>query len=84
MSAKSSPAASTILVPGRVRFLRSAPSLRQCPPDKGAEVAFVGRSNAGKSSVINAITGVRGLARTSRTPGARARSTSFPWRKNSD
>jgi GTP-binding protein len=53
----------------RASFLISAPSLRQCPPDIGAEVAFAGRSNAGKSSAINALTGQRKLARTSKTPG---------------
>lgn len=53
----------------RASFLTSAPSLRQCPPDIGAEVAFAGRSNAGKSSAINALTGQRKLARTSKTPG---------------
>lgn len=41
----------------------------QFPPDQGAEVAFAGRSNAGKSSAINAITGRKALARTSKTPG---------------
>lgn len=50
-------------------FLQSAPSLRASPPDKGIEIAFVGRSNAGKSSAINAILGRNGLARTSKTPG---------------
>ena len=52
-----------------VEFLTSAPSLKQCPEDNGAEVAFAGRSNAGKSSAINTLTGIRGLARTSKTPG---------------
>ncbi len=51
------------------RFLTSAASPGQFPPDMGAEVAFVGRSNAGKSSAINAITQRNGLARTSKTPG---------------
>ncbi|MCG6656556.1 YihA family ribosome biogenesis GTP-binding protein [Halomonas campisalis] len=51
------------------RFMTSAPSLVQCPPDQGVEVAFAGRSNAGKSSAINAITCQKALARTSRTPG---------------
>jgi GTP-binding protein len=41
----------------------------QFPPDQGAEVAFAGRSNAGKSSAINAITERKALARTSKTPG---------------
>ena len=54
---------------GRIRFGLSAVTLGQLPPDAGAEVAFVGRSNAGKSSAINAITGRKALARTSKTPG---------------
>lgn len=49
--------------------MTSAPTLRECPPDVGSEVAFAGRSNAGKSSAINALTGNRKLARTSKTPG---------------
>ena len=53
-----------------VRFITSANSLGQLPPDGGAEVAFAGRSNAGKSSAINAITQRKGLARTSKSPGA--------------
>ncbi|APE30969.1 YihA family ribosome biogenesis GTP-binding protein [Halomonas aestuarii] len=51
------------------RFLTSAPTLAKCPPDDGAEVAFAGRSNAGKSSAINALTRQKALARTSKTPG---------------
>lgn len=50
-------------------FDRSAQGLDDSPPDLGREVAFAGRSNAGKSSVLNRITGQRGLARTSKTPG---------------
>ena len=53
----------------RCRFLLSAASLRDAPPDLGAEVAFAGRSNAGKSSAINTITRQKALARTSKTPG---------------
>ena len=53
----------------RVQFMLSAAALSQAPPDAGREVAFAGRSNAGKSSAINAITGIGGLARTSKTPG---------------
>jgi GTP-binding protein len=52
-----------------VSFIKSAATLAQSPEDKGIEVAFVGRSNAGKSSALNAITGRNGLARTSKTPG---------------
>lgn len=50
-------------------FLKSAQTLAQCPPDDGVEVAFAGRSNAGKSSALNTITNQRKLARTSKTPG---------------
>ncbi|MFU8820041.1 MAG: GTP-binding protein, partial [Gammaproteobacteria bacterium] len=50
-------------------FLTSANKPAQFVPDVGREVAFAGRSNAGKSSAINAILGRRGLARTSKTPG---------------
>jgi GTP-binding protein len=53
----------------QARFLISAAAPAQFPPDQGAEVAFVGRSNAGKSSAINAIVQRQGLARTSKTPG---------------
>jgi GTP-binding protein len=53
----------------QARFLLSAAAPGQFPPDQGAEVAFVGRSNSGKSSAINAITQRNGLARTSKTPG---------------
>ena len=58
------------------RFLVSAASPRQFPPDRGAEVAFAGRSNAGKSSAINALVQRRSLARTSKTPG-RTRQLNF-------
>lgn len=51
------------------RFIISAPTLALCPDDTGAEVAFAGRSNAGKSSAINALTQQTALARTSKTPG---------------
>ena len=49
-------------------FMISAPTLALCPPDHGVEVAFAGRSNAGKSSAINCLTQSK-LARTSKTPG---------------
>lgn len=51
------------------KFMISAPTLAQCPRDDGAEVAFAGRSNAGKSSSINTLTVNSRLARTSKTPG---------------
>jgi len=50
-------------------FLTSAAKLSQAPPDQGFEVAFAGRSNAGKSSAINALSQQKRLARTSKTPG---------------
>jgi len=50
-------------------YLTSAPDLSHCPVDEGFEVAFAGRSNAGKSSALNVITSQRGLAKTSKTPG---------------
>ncbi|MCP5216311.1 MAG: YihA family ribosome biogenesis GTP-binding protein [Pseudomonadales bacterium] len=50
-------------------FLTSAARLNQCPSEEGREVAFAGRSNAGKSSAINAITQQKKLAKTSKTPG---------------
>jgi GTP-binding protein len=52
-----------------VRFLLSVAGTEQFPPDQGHEVAFAGRSNAGKSSAINAVLQRNGLARTSKTPG---------------
>lgn len=52
----------------KAQFLISAAKVEQCPPDEGLEVAFVGRSNSGKSSAINTLTRT-GLARTSKTPG---------------
>jgi GTP-binding protein len=53
----------------KAQFLLSAPTLSQCPDDDGCEVAFAGRSNAGKSSAINVLTRQGKLARTSKTPG---------------
>lgn len=51
------------------QFLKSARSLADLAEDDGREVAFAGRSNAGKSTAINALVGQKALARTSRTPG---------------
>lgn len=53
----------------QAKFFTSAPKLKNCPPDTGNEVAFAGRSNAGKSSAINTLTDNKSLARTSKTPG---------------
>ncbi len=52
-----------------VHFMLSVAAPAQFPPDDGAEVAFAGRSNAGKSSAINALTQRKALARTSKSPG---------------
>lgn len=53
----------------QAHFQTSVPEPRFAPADEGAEVAFAGRSNAGKSSALNVITGQKSLARTSKTPG---------------
>jgi len=50
-------------------FIKSAEKLSQCPLDQGVEVAFAGRSNAGKSTALNTLTNQKKLARTSKTPG---------------
>lgn len=57
------------LFAGDWRFIWASPSVETLPPMQGLELAFVGRSNVGKSSLINALTGRSGLARTSHTPG---------------
>ncbi len=51
------------------KYLLGAAKLAQLPPDEGIEVAFAGRSNAGKSSALNTLTQQKSLARTSKTPG---------------
>lgn len=53
----------------QTQYILAAHLARQLPADQGLEVAFAGRSNAGKSSALNAITGRNGLAKTSKTPG---------------
>ncbi|MFK7980102.1 MAG: ribosome biogenesis GTP-binding protein YihA/YsxC [Saprospiraceae bacterium] len=52
-----------------VRYVGSYPSITSCPKDKKPEYAFIGRSNVGKSSLINMLTGRNGLARISKKPG---------------
>lgn len=51
------------------KFLKSSAKFSQLPEDSGSEVAFVGRSNAGKSSALNVLTGIKNLAKVSKTPG---------------
>ena len=58
------------LFAGPCDFIWGSTSAEQLPPDSLNEVAFVGRSNAGKSSLVNALTGRKSLARVSQTPGA--------------
>ena len=53
----------------QAKFINSSPDLKDTPEDQGKEVAFAGRSNAGKSSAINTLTRQHGLARISKTPG---------------
>ena len=58
-----------LLFAGRIDFLKSAPSLQFLPDADFPEVAFAGRSNVGKSSLLNAVTGRKSIARASVTPG---------------
>ncbi len=53
----------------QAKFINSAPRLQDAPPDQGMEIAFAGRSNAGKSSAINTLVQQKALARVSKTPG---------------
>jgi len=57
------------LFAGPIEFLKSAPELKFLPDPTFPEIAFAGRSNVGKSSLLNALTNRKGLARTSNTPG---------------
>ncbi|MDE7393374.1 MAG: ribosome biogenesis GTP-binding protein YihA/YsxC [Muribaculaceae bacterium] len=57
------------MIVNNARFVISSPSADKCPTDKRHEYAFIGRSNVGKSSLINMLTGKKSLAMTSSTPG---------------
>lgn len=54
---------------GKAKFITSATKIEECPPDEFPEVCFAGRSNVGKSSLINAIVNRKNIARTSNVPG---------------
>ena len=56
-------------LPASPTFIKGAYTLQQLPDDTGVEVAFAGRSNVGKSTILNTLAGVKSLARTSKTPG---------------
>ncbi|MBA4759838.1 ribosome biogenesis GTP-binding protein YihA/YsxC [Sphingosinicella sp.] len=64
-----SPREANRLFTGPIAFVKSAPTMDDLPPADLPEVAFAGRSNVGKSSLLNALTARKGLARTSNTPG---------------
>ncbi|MAD73308.1 MAG: YihA family ribosome biogenesis GTP-binding protein [Rheinheimera sp.] len=63
-------------------FLTSAPDIKALPTDNGIEVAFAGRSNAGKSSALNTLTRQNSLARTSKTPGRTQLINTFTFAEN--
>ncbi len=63
------PLSSTTIHLSKATFTISAPDIRKLPEDSGIEVAFAGRSNAGKSSALNTLTNQKSLARISKTPG---------------
>jgi GTP-binding protein len=68
--------AGRLLFAGPIAFERGAPAMEHLPPDDLPEVAFAGRSNVGKSSLVNAVAGRKGLARASSEPG-RTRELNF-------
>jgi GTP-binding protein len=70
------------LFAGEWSFSRACATLDTLPPIAGIEIAFAGRSNVGKSSLINALTGRKALARTSNTPGRTQELIFFPGEQN--
>jgi GTP-binding protein len=73
-----------LLFAGDWQFIWASPSIETLPPMAGTEVAFAGRSNVGKSSLINALTGRNALARTSHTPGRTQELIFFEGPKNAE
>ena len=66
------------------KFIGSYPSTEDLPVDQGSEIAFCGRSNCGKSSILNALTNNKKLAKTSKTPGRTQSINVFEIRSNSE
>ena len=66
------------------KFIGSYPSTKDLPVDQGSEIAFCGRSNCGKSSILNALTNNKKLAKTSKTPGRTQSINVFEIKSNSD
>ena len=66
------------------KFIGSYPSAEDLPVDQGSEIAFCGRSNCGKSSILNALTNNKKLAKTSKTPGRTQSINVFEIKSNSD
>ena len=66
------------------KFIGSYPSTQDLPVDQGSEIAFCGRSNCGKSSILNALTNNKKLAKTSKTPGRTQSINVFEIKSNSD
>ena len=66
------------------KFIGSYPSTEDLPADQGSEIAFCGRSNCGKSSILNALTNNKKLAKTSKTPGRTQSINVFEIKSNSD
>ena len=73
-----------LMFAGEWKFIWASPSIETLPPMAGMEVAFAGRSNVGKSSLINALTGRNALARTSHTPGRTQELSFFESPKGSE
>ncbi len=66
------------------KFIGSYPSTKDLPVDQGSEIAFCGRSNCGKSSILNALTNNKKLAKTSKTPGRTQSINVFEIKSNSE